>query len=367
MQKSFFILLVSFLASACSKIHENFLWYKSFGNGEAFFISAAGDTGIVSGGILSDKPYMVFLNGNHEKLFEYHPDTSGFFTSAIACEEGVVTAGCIEGKLYLGLVDYSGNPVWDSAFSSSFTVGKAILCKKGQEEFLAIASRTSDSISGGNYGIKFISFGKDGSVVSNDSIIFNSFCSVNDVSTDNSGNIYLAVTKQGTGSKKKGSVVMYDAFYRKIWETDLYNNPQFEASALSVTTDNSGNVYVSGYTEYPETAGTYRNAFVASVTSSGVIRWKKYLEYKNEASSVVFDDNAQLFVLNKNCLILNLINKDDGSISGILRTFAACDVSFDKASGNDAATGYGNSIVIAGTKNDIFYIVAKSPEDLSPI
>jgi len=367
MQKSFFILLVLFLLSACNKIHENFLWYRSFGNGEALFVNAAGDTGIVSGGIVSDKPYLVFLNGNHEKLFEYHPDLSGFFTSAISCAEGVITAGCIEGKLYLCLVDYTGNPLWDSVLNTSFTIGKVILCKKGEEEFLAIASRTCDSVAGGNYGIKFITFGKEGSVISSDSVIFNSFYSVNDAATDNSGNIYLAVTKTGTGSKKKATVAMYDTYYRGIWEIDLYNNPQFEASALSVTTDNSGNVYVSGYTEYPETSGTYRNAFVASVTSSGVIRWKKYLEYKNEASSLVFDDKTQLFVLNKNCLIINLINKDDGSISGILRTFAACDVSFDKASGNDIMPAYGNSIVTAGTKNDMFYIVARSPEDLSPI
>lgn len=366
MQRTLF-LLVLFLLSACSKVHDNFLWYRSFGKGEAFFVSAAGDTGLVSGGIIENKPYLVYLNGKHEKVFEYSVDTSGSFTSAIACEEGIVTAGCIEDKLYLGIMDYTGTPVWSSGFSSSFKVGNVILCRTQKDNFLAVASRASDSIPGGNYGIKFISFGKDGSVISNDSIIYYSFYSVNGATIDNSGNIYLAVTKLGAGSKKKATLAKYDEAFRKIWEVELYNNPQFEASSMSVVTDYQGNVYVSGYTEYPEDATTYRNAFVASVNSSGVIRWKKYLEYKNEATSVIFDNNGQLFVLNKGCLILNIIKTDDGSVSGILRTFAACDVSFDKVYGNSATAWGGNSIVIAGVKNGSFYIVARSSEILSPI
>ncbi|NMC41535.1 MAG: hypothetical protein GYA43_10285, partial [Bacteroidales bacterium] len=53
--------------------------------------------------------------------------------------------------------------------------------------------------------------------------------------------------------------------------------------------------------------------------------------------------------------------------TGILRTFAVCDPLKDKARGNAITVGPDGELLVAGSRNGNFYIVAKSPDDLSPV
>ena len=52
---------------------------------------------------------------------------------------------------------------------------------------------------------------------------------------------------------------------------------------------------------------------------------EKYLEYANSGTSVRLDESGQPMMLNMNCFIVNILNPDDGSSSGIIRTYDVCD------------------------------------------
>ncbi|MGQ9620547.1 MAG: hypothetical protein ACUVTX_06120 [Bacteroidales bacterium] len=367
MQKFFFLILTVLSTTACNKVHDSILWEKSFGQGEAFFAAPAGDTAIICGGIISQKPYIVCLGKDYNKLFEYNPDVTGSFTSAITENDCIITAGCTDGNLFIASLDYSGVPLWDTVVTSSFNIEKVSLCKTEAQTYLAVASRSADSISAGNYGLLYVFIDNSGTILNNKDSLFYSFFAVSGVAVDNAGYIYLAVSRQSSGNKMKASVLKCDSKLRKVWEQELYNNPEYSASSMAVTLDNTGDVFVSGYAEFPVAAGTKRNAFTAALSQIGVVQWKKYLEYNNEAPSLIFDRTEKLFVLNAGCMILNLINPADGTINGILRTYASCDPSYDNAKGNSVADGYENILVIAGTKNGSFYVAAKSPDVLSPV
>ena len=98
-------------------------------------------------------------------------------------------------------------------------------------------------------GLIFVWFDTAGSVTNRSEIKEYSSISANKVVTDNTGNIYLALTRKNIGAKPKATVAKYNSQLQKLWETELYNNPSFGASSLGITLDNSGNIYVSGKTE----------------------------------------------------------------------------------------------------------------------
>lgn len=361
------LVVTGLLLSACSKTGDNIIWEKTFGQGEARFVTPAGDTAIICGGTVEGKPYIAYLDKNHNRRFEYNPDVTGAFTSAIAGSENIIAAGSSAGKLNISFIQYDGIVLIDTLIDCPFDAEGVSLCKTGTESFLAVVSRSADSITAGTHGLSFISFDNTGTITRRKDTVIYSFYSASSAATDNQGNIYLAVTRPGNGGKMKASVARFDEWFSKVWERELYNNPDFGASSLALTTDNNGNVYVSGYAELPVSNGTNLNSFAASVSPTGTIRWKNYLEYTNHATSLFFDNSGSLLVLNGGCLILNLLTPADGTVEGIMRTYASCDPKLDKAEGNSAAVGYGNSLVIAGSKNGLFYLAARPPDVLSPI
>ncbi|MCK7534771.1 MAG: hypothetical protein MZV63_29105 [Marinilabiliales bacterium] len=86
--------------------------------------------------------------------------------------------------------------------------------------------------------------------------------------------------------KPKASVAKYNSNIQKLWETDLYNNPDFTAGCYDAIPDASGNVYVTGRMEAANASGTLNNSYLASLTRLGVINWKKYIENSNSGSAL---------------------------------------------------------------------------------
>ncbi len=367
MHRSCLLIILLFILLACNKTEDNIIWEKTIGEGEAFCIASVCDTGIICGGTLSGKPYLLFLNNKYHKLFEYKSDTVGSFTAIFPGDSSIISTGSAGKSLLISFMDYSGNLIHDTIFSYSFPVEKASLIRTTDGSFLAVGSRSSDTVSVRNYGLAFVFFDESGYIIRRSEILFDSFFKAEGVSMDNSGNIYLAASREGKLGKMEAIVAAYDGDLRPVWEKELYNNPDFGASSLGIICDNTNNIYISGYTEFLVSGGTNRTAFVSSISNSGEIRWKKYLEYSNEASSLFTDENGKLYVLNSGCLIVNIINSYDGTITGIIRTYSACDPSRDNAYGNCISMGYGNKLVIGGSKNNLFYIVIKSPDILSPV
>lgn len=343
------------------------LWERSLGTGEAYCIATAGDTGIICGGTLAGKPYIVFLDKKLQKRFDYSPDLNGSFTSLVISQDKIIAGGSSEGKMLITAIDFSGNKLSDTLLQYDFTVGRTSLCPASAGGFMALGSSSDDTIRSVTYGLAFTEVNTAGEILGSYDTITGSFIKAGGICSDNSGNYYIALGRIGTGGKIKATVISFDPMLRKIWETELYNNPEFGASGLGIAAGSSGDIFISGYAELTVNSGTKKNAFAAAVGQRGEIKWKRYLEYANSAPSLFEDESGMLYVLNSGCIILNSLVSSDGTVTGILRTFAVCDPSRDTARGNAVSAGPDGDLIIAGMRDGKFYIVAKAPGDLSPV
>jgi hypothetical protein len=107
------------------------------------------------------------------------------------------------------------------------------------------------------------------------------------------------------------------------------------------------------------------NSFVASISSSGGINWKRYPENSNEGVAVIHDEDGLVFLLNRNCYIVNTLSESDGSGSeaGRIRAFLVCD-SYDTGAEADSFDfNYAGNILLAGTRSGSYYLLIKPVGD----
>jgi hypothetical protein len=362
MNKLFTVLIfVSIFTQACKKTTNDPVWDKSYGSGKAMFIKAASDSGLVSCGESGGKPYLIKLDKKKNKIIEYKSDKDGLFSSAWFTKDIIIAAGNSEGKMLIAAIDNQGVLLWDTTFSSDYSINISTVCYLGNNELVAIGSASPDSLNAGASGLYFAWFDTAGIITDNGELKESSFIAANSALADNSGNIFLAFTRKSEGSKSKAIVAKYNSQLQKIWETELYNNPGFGASSLGISVDNTGNIYVSGETELPVGSGTSFNSFAASLSSNGTVRWRKYPENTNSGSSIKTDENGDVFMLNYNCFIISILNSDDGTSAGTVRTFDVCDSQNTKAFGHDFDFNYDGNLIIAGSKGGYFYLAMKPP------
>jgi uncharacterized delta-60 repeat protein len=126
------------------------------------------------------------------------------------------------------------------------------------------------------------------------------------VTTDSSGNIYVTGYTRGglDGNTNSGSydifLVKYNSSGTKQW------TKQLGTSSLDwgndVTTDSSGNIYVTGYTEggldgNTNSQGTLDDIFLVKYNSSGTKQWTKQLGYYSEqGTGVTTDSSGNIYV-----------------------------------------------------------------------
>jgi hypothetical protein len=231
---------------------------------------------------------------------------------------------------------------------------------------MAVGSADPDSAYKTSSGLSFVWFNGTGNITQKRDSLYSSYVAVRSVVTDNSGNIYLALTRGSTVGKMKAEVSKYNSDFQKLWEKELYNNPSYSAASLNIMVDEEGNPIVVGRTELPASTGKENNAFVARYFFTGDSIQKKYLEYANAASSVISDGTGQFIVLNMKCLVVNIMDQNI-KVSGIIRTYNSCDSKTTDAFGYSLdLTGDGN-IIIAGSKGGGYYLAVKSQDALSSV
>ena len=355
-------ILVLILLSGCRKTTNNLAWERTFGTGTAMFIRTTADSGIISCGNLGGKPYLIKLDRNRNKVSEYKYNDAGLFTSAWFNNVLSIAAGSSKGRMLITCLDNKSNLLWDTTFSSGYNIDYSSVCYLGNGELVAVGSASPDSASSGITGLYCVWFNTSGSIIDKKEIKESSFISANRVVTDNSGNIYFALTRESTGSISKiATVAKYNSLLQKQWETELFNNTDFGASSLGICLDNSGNIYVSGKTAIPVSSGSSDNSSAVKLTNAGIVKWRKYPENSNSGSSVIIDENGQVLMLNRNCFIINILNPVDGSASGTIRTFDACDSQNTDTFGQDFDIYYDGNLIVAGSNGGGFYLVLKSP------
>ena len=355
------LIFVLILLQGCKKSTNDPLWDRSYGRGKAMFIKASSDSGLVSCGESGGKPYLMKLDRKKNKVIEYKSDKVGLFSSAWFTKDIFIATGSSEGKMLISAVDNQGVLLWDTTFISDYNIDISSVCYLGSNELLAVGSASPDSINAGATGLYFVWFNTDGTIIDHTEIKESSFISAGNAVTDNSGNIFLALTRKNVGSKSKATTAKYNSQLQKLWETELYNNPDFGSSSLGLAVDITGSIYVSGKTELPVASGSSFNSFTASLNSSGTVRWRKYPENTNSGSSVKTDENGDVFMLNYNCFIISILNADDGVAAGTVRTFDICDSQNTKAYGRDFDFNYDGNLIIAGSVGGSFYLAMKPP------
>ena len=356
------LILVLILLSGCKKITNNPVWERSFGTGTAMFVRATADSGIISCGELGGKPYLIKLDRNKNRVSEYKYNDEGLFTSAWFNNDLSIAAGSSKGKMLISCLDNQSNLLWDTTFSSSYYMDYSSVCYLGNGNLLAVGSASPDSSNSGVAGLYCVWFNTAGSITDKKEIKESSFISANKVVTDNSGNIYYALTRKSAGSMPEfATVAKYNSVLQKQWETELYNNPSFGASSRGICLDNTGNIYVSGKTEIPVASGSNDNSFSVKLTNDGIVKWRKYPENSNSGSSVIIDENGQVLMLNHNCFIISILNPVDGSATGTIRTFDVCDSKNTDTFGQDFDIYYDGNLIVAGSNGGGFYLGLKPP------
>jgi hypothetical protein len=262
--------------------------------------------------------------------------------------------------MILAELDKKCNLIRDTTFTTTYLIDFTSLLYLGNGQLLAVGSAASDSANTGASGLLFVWSDTAGTITDLKEIKETTFISANKAIADNSGNIYLALTRKNLGGKSKASVAKYDNLLQKIWEKELYNNPQFGASSLGLALDGTGNVYVSGRTELSVTGGVETTSFLALYYPQADTLRKKYLEDSNSGSSVILNAEGQVMLLNLNCFVINVLNSSLGTTEGIIRPFDACDSKSTDAFGYDFRFNYDGSVLLSGSRGGGFYLALKS-------
>jgi hypothetical protein len=351
--------LLFFLFSCSKKEENNIFWEQSFGTGKAVSIKVTPDSDFVSCGQINNAPYFIKLDRNGKMIIDYTCDNHGLYTSVLIDGENYFLGGNTSGKMFLTRLDSAGRKVWEKSVNSTFRVYKTILFKTVGETFLGIGTANADSAVNLSAGLLFAWFDSAGTIISQRQINQGLFLSANDAAIDNSGNIYLALTRKETGSRSKAGVAKWNSNLQKIWETELYNNPDFGAASLGLELDNAGIVYVSGFTELPSGNKSVYNSFLVKLDNAGTVKWKKYLESSNSGAEVILDKDGNLMLLNRNCFLTDILSPVDGSAFNKIRPVDACDSDNTDAFGWDIKVIPGNNVIFSGSKGSSFYIAIK--------
>jgi hypothetical protein len=356
-----FILIILF--SSCKKSKSDFLWEQSYGSGEAYFLKTSSDSGFIACGEKAGSPYLIRMNKHLNKIIEFTAENSGLFSSSWFDTSGYISAGNSSGKMLLMRHNPAGKLLWEKSFDGGFKIDFTTLNYTGNGTLLAIGTASPDSAASGPTGLLIVTFDTTGQITLENKIEAEAFISARDAVTDNEGNIFLALTRKDPASQTKASVAKFNNLFQKLWETELYNNPSFGAASLSIALDGSGNIFLSGRTELSTSDGKLDNSFIASLTGSGMIRWKKYLENSNSGTALIFSGDETLLMLNRNCFILNMVNPlDESEASGRMRMFDSCDPYNTDAFGNDIILNSDENILVAGSRGGSFYLALKSSQ-----
>lgn len=359
MHKPTLLLILVFILFSCKKERSDFIWERSFGSGDALFISSAPDSGIVACGILNEMPYLIKLAKDRKTDFEYSFGSAGRFSSAWSDTSGIVIAGSAGRKMLLTHLDKQGNKKWDTIISAGFPVDLTTLIYSGTGTFLAVGS--ADPAAGDeSSGLLFVRFDTTGLVILSKEIADANFVSANFAAADMAGNIYLPLTRRISGAKSKAAVVKYNSDFQKLWESVLYNNPDVSSACLGIIISSYDSVYVTGKTEVTKSEGTLDNSYLASLTKTGIIGKKKYLENSNSGSHLISINSDRIMMLNRNCFIIDNIDPVNGYNAEIIRVFSVCNSYTTDSYGSDLDINYDGNLLVSGSKGGNFYLALKT-------
>ena len=121
----------------------------------------------------------------------------------------------------------------------------------------------------------------------------------NSITTDTSGNVYVTGQQKNTAGYYIAFIAKYNSLGVIQWQRSLTDtNAAPNDIGFSITTDTSSNVYVTG--QQKNTTGNYI-VFIAKYNSLGVIQWQRSLTDTNAAPndysySITTDTSSNVYV-----------------------------------------------------------------------
>jgi hypothetical protein len=353
--------MVSILFPGCKKSNNDPKWEKTFGKGMAMYIGATSDSGLISCGQIEGYPYFNKLDENRSMTADYTYTDQGIYNSAWSNSIISIATGNAKGKMLISCFDDQCKLLWDTTFAASFAVNYTTVCYLGNGNLLAVSSGKMDSVFTAITGLYCVWFNTSGSIIRKNEIKESSYMLANKVVADNTGYIFVALTRKNAGSESKASVIKYNGDFKKIWETELYNNPNFGAASVDLVLDNSGNIFATGRTQLPASTGAVDNSYTLSLNSGGTIQWKEYLENTNAGVSIKLDGTGHVLMLNQKCFIIYSLNTNTGTTNALLRTYDVCESDKTSAYGWSVDINYDQYIIMAGSNNGNYYLCQKPP------
>lgn len=361
MKKLAFLFLILPVITSCSKGDDEKLWERTFGKGEAYFIASTPDSGFVSCGTKEGSPFLVKLSKKKITTIDYLSQLSGLLTSAVVNGTGFIAAGSSDNQMLIVSVDTSGITAWEKTVDATFPIHICSIIQTDGDELIAIGSAHPDSVYSGASGLLIVKFTTDGTIVSSVEFSEDSFIAASHAITDATGNIILAVTRKPEYfPKTKAGVIKYNSSLQKLWETDLYTNPSYASSCQGIIADNTGNIFFAGKTETVRNDKVANTSVTGSLSASGAILWKRYLEFNNDGTATGLSSQGDLFTLSRNCNIISISDPSEGTDAGTVRFYESCDAATTTAHGFSMANFYDGSILVAGSRGESFYVALRA-------
>lgn len=124
----------------------------------------------------------------------------------------------------------------------------------------------------------------------------NAYCSR--LLVDNSSNVYV-VGRKGDASFCDYFVIKYNSSGDSLWSRTYSSPGSYPDAATCVAVDNSGNVYISGY-RYSPAPGPHSGIATIKYNSSGIQQWVAIYDYaangSHKANDIVVDNSGNVYI-----------------------------------------------------------------------
>lgn len=347
---------------SCTKDDEsNFVFEKTWKEGEATDIIISADTMYVVSGETDGTPFIIKLNWSGSRIFEYLPGINGTFNSVLEDTSGYYAAGHSGGDILISRISHEGEEMWSTLVEMPEDVSKAVIRQEADNSFLVCASTHFDQEDASVF--KLLSVDSSGRITGETVVEPGFNVTVNDFVINSGGNIYIAMTKSVEGTKSKASVAEVTKSGTVLWENELYNNSKFAAACRAVSIYDNEDIFISGKTELNIEDNTLENSFLAVLHPGGDVKIKKDLENSNMGVGICFDEFDRVHVLNRNCFLINIISNisvQTDMDERLIRTFAVCDpYATDSYASSMKITDDGNYILCGSQAGKVFYSLRK--------
>jgi hypothetical protein len=347
------VVVIILFYSCNSEDNSGFLWEKSQGEGIAYSSLYTGDSLFIFAGSLSDYPSVLKTTLSGRLIYRYNGDNPGSFCSVTEDTSGVTLAGASGGRLVVTRLSSRFNHLWSQSYDLSSVVETATIKRWDDDSFLVVAGGNVDSLRYNSFVILLID--NDGEVLSVAEPSRGYSFAVNDIVIAGSNEFITGMTRKVGGERSQAVIAGFDISGNLIWEKELYNNPDFGASVISLTGGSDGIVYAAGRTELPDGEGIFTTSWVASFTATGELLWKSYLENSNSGEDILINSMNQLMVLNQKCGTINYISLPDGKVVNRLSLYDACDPAEHEIELSSLNILPGGEYLVTGRRSGKFY------------